>query len=375
MKPTLDDLLHNSLIATDIPSEELNERILNQSTQKEVVPMRKKETKKPWKMAQTAAAVALLVLVTGCGVYAAERILAQKQIAIIDNETEFMENATETTIHYEEFSGENLDFADSKVTDRTEELIQTSDFVGTVTEGTKDDLWSLKVEEKIDGKIEVGYVYPKLSDAFKDQNIGIDVSYIEANYPTLWSEKACQLCYDSRDADTFSRGAFFASYRKGDSQAVSIQYEVSDITNADDYIFKEAYDSTGTYTTADGVTLTITSQTADSGYTITYARMITEYTGLPVKGYNSGPLGGDQQLGALIADERISALIFFWDPMSAQPHDVDVKALLRLATLYNVPTAVNRSTADFLISSPLFEEEDYTPVVKDYTDYIQRSLK
>lgn len=189
MKPTLDDLLHNSLIATDTPSEELNERILNQSTQKEVVPMRKKETKKPWKMAQTAAAVALLVLVTGCGVYAAERILAQKQIAIIDNETEFMENATETTIHYEEFSGENLDFADSKVTDRTEELIQTSDFVGTVTEGTKDDLWSLKAEEKIDGKIEVGYVYPKLSDAFKDQNIGIDLSYIEANYPTLWSEK------------------------------------------------------------------------------------------------------------------------------------------------------------------------------------------
>lgn len=89
----------------------------------------------------------------------------------------------------------------------------------------------------------------------------------------------------------------------------------------------------------------------------------------------SGPLGGDQQLGSLIADGRINALIFFWDPMSAQPHDVDVKALLRLATLYNVPTAVNRSSADFLISSPLFADEDYTPVVKDYKAYVERVLK
>ena len=89
----------------------------------------------------------------------------------------------------------------------------------------------------------------------------------------------------------------------------------------------------------------------------------------------SGPLGGDQQLGSLIADGRIDALIFFWDPMSAQPHDVDVKALLRLATLYNVPTAVNRSTADFLISSPLFEDESYKPVVKDDKAYIERVLK
>lgn len=89
----------------------------------------------------------------------------------------------------------------------------------------------------------------------------------------------------------------------------------------------------------------------------------------------SGPLGGDQQLGSLIADGRIDALIFFWDPMSAQPHDVDVKALLRIATLYNVPTAINRSSADFLISSPLFEHDDYRPVVKDYTSYIERVLK
>ncbi|MFR9603725.1 MAG: methylglyoxal synthase [Rikenellaceae bacterium] len=89
----------------------------------------------------------------------------------------------------------------------------------------------------------------------------------------------------------------------------------------------------------------------------------------------SGPLGGDQQLGSMIADNQVSALIFFWDPMSAQPHDVDVKALLRLATLYNVPTAFNRSSADYIISSPLFATNDYTPEVKDYKEYVERSLK
>ena len=89
----------------------------------------------------------------------------------------------------------------------------------------------------------------------------------------------------------------------------------------------------------------------------------------------SGPLGGDQQLGAMIAAGDIDMLIFFWDPMSAQPHDVDVKALLRLATLYNVPTAINRSSADFLISSPLMAHEEYTPVIKDDTSYIERNVK
>ena len=93
-----------------------------------------------------------------------------------------------------------------------------------------------------------------------------------------------------------------------------------------------------------------------------------------IKLLKSGPLGGDQQLGAMIAEGRIAALFFFWDPMEAQPHDVDVKALLRLATLYNVPTAVNPATADFIISSPLFEG-DYEPSVKDYTGYVDRSLK
>jgi methylglyoxal synthase len=87
----------------------------------------------------------------------------------------------------------------------------------------------------------------------------------------------------------------------------------------------------------------------------------------------SGPLGGDQQLGALITEGKVDMIIFFWDPMQPQPHDVDVKALLRITVLYNVPTACNRSTADFLISSVLFNEP-YTPIIKDYSEYINRNL-
>jgi methylglyoxal synthase len=87
----------------------------------------------------------------------------------------------------------------------------------------------------------------------------------------------------------------------------------------------------------------------------------------------SGPLGGDQQMGALIAEGGIDILIFLWDPMHAQPHDVDVKALLRISVLYNVPTACNRSTADFMISSSLFNEA-YQQTLKEYEDYINRSL-
>jgi methylglyoxal synthase len=76
-------------------------------------------------------------------------------------------------------------------------------------------------------------------------------------------------------------------------------------------------------------------------------------------------LGGDQQLGAMIANGQLDILIFFWDPMTAQPHDVDVKALLRMSVLYNFATACNRATADFLITSDLFQQP-YTPIVKDY---------
>jgi len=87
----------------------------------------------------------------------------------------------------------------------------------------------------------------------------------------------------------------------------------------------------------------------------------------------SGPLGGDQQMGALIAEGKVDIIIFLWDPMQPQPHDVDVKALLRIAVLYNVPTACNRATADFIISSSLIGQE-YSPVTKDYEAYIKRDV-
>ena len=104
--------------------------------------------------------------------------------------------------------------------------------------------------------------------------------------------------------------------------------------------------------------------------------LIEEKNNLPGKDFEivrlkSGPLGGDQQLGAMISEGKIDVLIFFWDPMEQQAHDVDVKALLRIAVLYNIPTASNRTSADFLISSPLFNKE-YKPISKDYKTYISR---
>lgn len=88
----------------------------------------------------------------------------------------------------------------------------------------------------------------------------------------------------------------------------------------------------------------------------TSARLVAEKTGLPVKAYNSGPLGGDQQIGAKIVEGVINFVVFFSDPLEAQPHDPDVKALLRIAQVYDIPIANNRATADFLIRSPLMSE-------------------
>ncbi|MEI6385500.1 MAG: methylglyoxal synthase [Spirochaetota bacterium] len=95
--------------------------------------------------------------------------------------------------------------------------------------------------------------------------------------------------------------------------------------------------------------------------------------GFSMSKLKSGPLGGDQQLGAMIAEGKVDAIIFFWDPMSPHPHDVDVKALLRIAVLYDVPMACNRSTADFMISSPLMARA-YVPIPLDMRDYTERPI-
>lgn len=106
----------------------------------------------------------------------------------------------------------------------------------------------------------------------------------------------------------------------------------------------------------------------------TTGKMLEEKLNQPVIKLLSGPLGGDQQMGALIAEEKIDILIFFWDPMEAQPHDPDVKALLRLAVTWNIPTACDRATADFIFTSPLILKE-YQAELEDYSIYLKRKIK
>lgn len=109
----------------------------------------------------------------------------------------------------------------------------------------------------------------------------------------------------------------------------------------------------------------------------TTGKLLEQELGVEIIKLQSGPLGGDQQIGSKIADGDIDFMIFFWDPLEPLPHDTDVKALLRLAVVWNVPVACNRASADFMISSPLMTAE-YERIVPDYTDYrewIKSALK
>jgi methylglyoxal synthase len=105
----------------------------------------------------------------------------------------------------------------------------------------------------------------------------------------------------------------------------------------------------------------------------TTGTILEQELGFRIYKLQSGPLGGDQQIGAKIVDNEIDFLIFFWDPLEPQPHDPDVKALLRMAVVWNIPIACNRATADFMISSPLMDGE-YDRLVPDYADVRRRPL-
>ena len=105
----------------------------------------------------------------------------------------------------------------------------------------------------------------------------------------------------------------------------------------------------------------------------TTGEILERELGFPITKLRSGPLGGDQQIGAKIVDDEIDFLIFFWDPLEPMPHDPDVKALLRMAVVWNIPIACNRASADFMISSPLMDGE-YDRLVPDYEAYRTRTI-
>jgi methylglyoxal synthase len=99
----------------------------------------------------------------------------------------------------------------------------------------------------------------------------------------------------------------------------------------------------------------------------TTARLVSEATELPVIAFESGPMGGDQQIGACIVEGKVDFMIFFWDPLDSQPHDPDVKALLRIAVVYDIPIAMNQATANFLMDSPKMDEEYERNIISYYS--------
>ena len=118
---------------------------------------------------------------------------------------------------------------------------------------------------------------------------------------------------------------------------------------------------------------TLLSQNMNLLSTGTTGKLLEESLDRPVKKLLSGPLGGDQQIGAMIAEGEIDILIFFWDPMEAQPHDSDVKALLRLGVAWNILLACDRASADFILTSPMMDEE-YETILPDYSGYLNRKV-
>jgi methylglyoxal synthase len=114
-------------------------------------------------------------------------------------------------------------------------------------------------------------------------------------------------------------------------------------------------------------------QTCEIFATGTTAQLIEKELDVKVNHLQSGPLGGDQQIGALIAEGKINLLIFFWDPLQPLPHDPDIKALLRLAVLWNIPMACNRTTADYIFTSPLLHG-DYERKIPDFSEHLNRKI-
>ncbi len=106
----------------------------------------------------------------------------------------------------------------------------------------------------------------------------------------------------------------------------------------------------------------------------TTARILSDKTGLPIKAFNSGPLGGDQQIGARIVEGNIDFVVFLWDPLEAQPHDPDIKALLRIAVVYNIPIANNIATADFLLNS-IYMNEEYDREIENLSRHLANRME